>query len=50
MRSRAEFSAFFKGLELLDPGVVLAAEWHPELGERQGGTEIPLYVGIGRKP
>jgi len=50
VRSRAEFSAFFTGLELLDPGVVLAAEWHPELGERQGGTEIPLYVGTGRKP
>jgi hypothetical protein len=50
VRSHAEFSAFFTGLDLLDPGVVLAALWHPELGEPQGGEEIPLYVGIGRKP
>ncbi|KUO20898.1 SAM-dependent methyltransferase [Streptomyces dysideae] len=49
VRSRGEFSAFFTGLELEDPGVVLAALWHPELGERHGGEEIPLYVGVARK-
>ncbi|MFF0011692.1 SAM-dependent methyltransferase [Streptomyces sp. NPDC005374] len=50
VRSRAEFTGFFEGLEPVDPGVVLAAEWHPGLGEPQGGAEIPLYVGVGRKP
>jgi hypothetical protein len=58
VRSRGEFSAFFTGLELVDPGVVLAARWHPELGEgdaeeageEAGGGEIPLYVGVARKP
>ncbi|MEU6371694.1 SAM-dependent methyltransferase [Streptomyces sp. NPDC046909] len=49
VRSHAEFSAFFSELELIDPGVVLAAAWHPELGEPQGGEEIPLYVGVARK-
>ncbi|MES5818473.1 SAM-dependent methyltransferase [Streptomyces sp. RG80] len=50
VRSRAEFGAFFTGLELVEPGVALAASWHPELGEPQGGEEIPLYVAVGRKP
>ncbi|WP_346779943.1 SAM-dependent methyltransferase [Streptomyces sp. S3(2020)] len=49
VRSRDEFSGFFTGLELVDPGVVLAAQWHPELGARQGGEEIPLYVGVAHK-
>ncbi|MFJ6894096.1 SAM-dependent methyltransferase [Streptomyces hokutonensis] len=32
MRTRAEFTAFFTGPELVDPGIELAARWHPELG------------------
>jgi hypothetical protein len=50
VRSREEFTAFFSGLDLLDPGVVPAAQWHPELGEQRESEEIPLYVGVGRKP
>ncbi|CAL9292295.1 SAM-dependent methyltransferase [Streptomyces sp. SudanB52_2052] len=57
VRSRSEFTEFFTGLELVEPGVVLAAQWHPELGERgEGGDgdgpaeEMPLYVAVGRKP
>ncbi|MEU0582590.1 SAM-dependent methyltransferase [Streptomyces sp. NPDC006132] len=59
VRSRAEFTEFFTGLELVEPGVVLAARWHPELGERREGggdgqdgqdEEMPLYVAVGRKP
>ncbi|MEV1083181.1 SAM-dependent methyltransferase [Streptomyces sp. NPDC050211] len=50
VRSRDEFAAFFAGLDLLDPGLTLAAHWHPELGEEHGGEEIPLYVGVARKP
>ncbi|MGC4982513.1 SAM-dependent methyltransferase [Streptomyces sp. DT193] len=51
VRSRAEFTRFFTGLELLDPGIELAAEWDPE-GERAHteGEQIPLYVGVARKP
>ncbi|WP_063753188.1 SAM-dependent methyltransferase, partial [Streptomyces resistomycificus] len=29
-RSQAEMGRFFKGLEVLDPGVVSVADWHPE--------------------
>ncbi|MGR4847509.1 SAM-dependent methyltransferase [Streptomyces sp. LARHCF252] len=54
VRSLGEFSEFFTGLDLVDPGVVLAARWHPELGEPcegdGGGEEIPLYVAVARKP
>ena len=50
MRSHEAFAAFFTGLDLLAPGVVLAANWHPELGEQPGSDDIPLYVGVARKP
>ncbi|MEU9089599.1 SAM-dependent methyltransferase [Streptomyces sp. NPDC048428] len=52
MRSRAELTAFFHGLELVDPGVSLSADWHPELGEVvdvPGDEPIPGYAGVARK-
>ena len=52
-RSRAELTAFFHGLELVEPGVSLAADWHPELGEViavQGDEPIPGYAGVALKP
>ncbi|WP_436851002.1 SAM-dependent methyltransferase [Streptomyces hokutonensis] len=49
VRSRAEFTAFFTGLELVDPGTELAARRHPELGEQRSESEqIPMYVGVAR--
>ncbi|MFF9350567.1 SAM-dependent methyltransferase [Streptomyces sp. NPDC014734] len=53
LRSHAEFSTFFHGLELVEPGVSLSAEWRPELGEAvdvPGGPPIPGYAGVARKP
>jgi SAM-dependent methyltransferase len=51
VRSRAEFARFFTGLELLDPGIELAARWHPQRGGHYNQSEqIPLYVGVARKP
>ncbi len=29
-RSRAQFAAFFDGLEIVEPGIVAAEAWHPE--------------------
>ncbi|MFJ7418196.1 SAM-dependent methyltransferase [Streptomyces uncialis] len=52
LRSRAEVTRFFEGLDLVDPGIVLVDQWHPELGERVPGQEngpMPGYVGVGRK-
>ncbi|MCX4736034.1 SAM-dependent methyltransferase [Streptomyces sp. NBC_01363] len=52
LRSHAEVTTFFDGLELVEPGVSLAANWHPELGEVievPGDEPIPGYAGVARK-
>ncbi|OEU97051.1 SAM-dependent methyltransferase [Streptomyces oceani] len=62
-RSRDEVIAFFAGLELLDPGVVLAHEWRPDitvpspahaLGTTPQRTptdaEVSLWAGVALKP
>lgn len=52
-RTRDEFAAFFDGLELVGPGVSLATDWRPELGEvvpLSGDGPIPGYAGVARKP
>ncbi|WP_333778714.1 SAM-dependent methyltransferase [Streptomyces sp. IBSBF 3136] len=53
LRSRDEFSRFFDGLELVDPGVQIVHQWHPELGEPVPGQDdgvIPGYAAVARKP
>ncbi|MFE0401994.1 SAM-dependent methyltransferase [Streptomyces nigra] len=53
LRSRAEFSRFFDDLELVEPGVQVPHQWHPELGDPVPGQEdgiIPGYGAVGRKP
>ncbi|GAA2514442.1 SAM-dependent methyltransferase [Streptomyces gobitricini] len=52
-RTREEFTRFFEGLELTEPGVSLTTDWHPELGEVvpvAGDEPIPGYAGVARKP
>ncbi|MET9149651.1 SAM-dependent methyltransferase [Streptomyces griseoflavus] len=52
MRSRERFARFFEGLEVVDPGMVAAEAWHPELGEPVPGQEGVLsgaYVAVARK-
>ncbi|WP_418960030.1 SAM-dependent methyltransferase [Streptomyces tritici] len=52
-RSRDELSRFFDGLEFVEPGVTLTADWHPELGEPvpvAGDEPIPGWAGVARKP
>ncbi|MGW6457537.1 SAM-dependent methyltransferase [Streptomyces sp. NPDC055078] len=49
-RSLAEVSAFFEGLEPVDPGLRLVGDWHPEPGGAGGDDDgVPLYVGVARK-
>lgn len=53
LRSRGEFTRFFDGLELVEPGVEVPQLWHPELGEPVPGQDdgvIPGYGAVGRKP
>ncbi|MEU3093351.1 SAM-dependent methyltransferase [Streptomyces sp. NPDC006967] len=52
MRSRERFARFFEGLEVVEPGMVAAEEWHPELGEPVPGSEgvrSGAYVAVARK-
>ncbi|GLX48134.1 hypothetical protein Shyhy01_10840 [Streptomyces hygroscopicus subsp. hygroscopicus] len=53
LRSRTEFTRFFDGLELVEPGVEIVHKWHPELGEPVPGQDdgvIPGYGAVARKP
>jgi hypothetical protein len=53
LRSREEFTRFFTGLDLVEPGVEVPHRWHPELGEPvagQGDGVIPGYGAVARKP
>ncbi|MEW2548389.1 SAM-dependent methyltransferase [Streptomyces sp. NPDC047002] len=56
LRGRAEVTAFFDGLELVEPGVVLRPEWHPEPGVALDADSRAVlraragYCGLGRKP
>jgi hypothetical protein len=49
-RSLAEFEPMFAGMELLQPGVVPAPSWRPELGPAGEGGPEDVYVGVARKP
>jgi S-adenosyl methyltransferase len=47
-RSLEEFTGYFDGLELVEPGVVLVADWRPHSGASRG-PEIPQVGAVGRK-
>jgi len=47
LRSRAEFTRFFDGLQLVEPGVVPLPEWR---AKADPAHTIPAYAGMGRKP
>ncbi len=46
LRSVEELKSVFDGLELVEPGLVPLAEWHPSGYERS----IDSYGGVARKP
>src|SRR4249920_638828 len=48
-RSVEQFTSYFDGLELVEPGVVLVADWRPDPSADRG-PEIPQMGGVGRKP
>ncbi|RKN47847.1 SAM-dependent methyltransferase [Micromonospora endolithica] len=51
-RTREEFTRFFDGLEILDPGVVSVAEWRSgdEPGVRPTAAEAGIHCAVARKP
>lgn len=52
LRSRADVEGIISGLELVDPGIVLLDEWHPELGDEQRPDidRAAIYALVARKP
>lgn len=53
VRSKAEVERFFDGLQLMDPGVVVAHRWRPEPASGPSlvsDGQASLYAGVARKP
>ena len=53
VRSHAEISRFFDGLELREPGLVSLPDWRPDdsrAGERPTDAQVSVYGGLARKP
>jgi O-methyltransferase involved in polyketide biosynthesis len=48
-RTRAEVTAFFDGLDLVEPGVIRCPEWHPDHPEDAAGKST-MWGGVARKP
>ena len=49
LRSHAEVTRFFNGLELLEPGVVPVNHWRPGPGGPDPVRDLPCYAAVGRK-
>lgn len=49
-RSHEQVTRFFAGLELIDPGVVLVDQWHPDPGSPPPDRVVPFYGAVARKP
>ena len=48
-RDRAAVTAFFGGLDLVEPGLVQAHQWRPDPGSAPVGS-ISAWAGVARKP
>jgi hypothetical protein len=50
-RTRAEVGRFFEGLELVEPGLVTAPQWHKDTPVPEaGGVTDSFYVGVAHLP
>ncbi|MEV4079182.1 SAM-dependent methyltransferase [Nonomuraea fuscirosea] len=51
MRTRAQISRFFTGLDMVEPGLVPVTDWRPDdITEGVPGDNIGLLGGVGRVP
>ena len=52
LRSPAQVTGFFDGLELVEPGVVSVSQWRPNPADAVGGPPpaVDAFGGVGRKP
>ena len=52
VRTRAEVLRFFEGLQLIEPGLVVAHRWRPEPGSGPSlvsDAQVSVYAGVARK-
>jgi len=51
LRSPAQLTGFFDGLELVKPGVVSVSQWRPDPADAVGGlpSAVDAFGGVGRK-
>ncbi|MFI0355287.1 SAM-dependent methyltransferase [Actinomadura sp. 9N407] len=49
-RTPERLEGFFRGMELLEPGVVSVSTWRPDPTEVGGPTEVDDFGGVARKP
>lgn len=49
LRTEAEIGAFFDGLDLLEPGLVYAGQWRPEVAGPVNTDQGGFLAGVGRK-
>jgi S-adenosyl methyltransferase len=52
LRSATQVTAFFEGLEVVEPGVVSCPRWRPDPDDLGRGlpAEMDQFAGVGRKP
>jgi hypothetical protein len=50
VRTPAQITRFFDGLELVEPGVVSVSRWRPEATPFGLPDEVDAFCGLGRKP
>jgi len=48
-RTKAEVTAFFDGLDLVEPGVIRVPEWRPDHPEDAAGKST-MWGGVAEKP
>jgi SAM-dependent methyltransferase len=49
-RTREQIQALFDGFEMVEPGLVLVNDWHPDPDTADGPVVEGLVAGVGRKP
>jgi hypothetical protein len=52
-RPRSQFSRFFDGFEILEPGIVAVSDWHAEDlddPDRPSPADVAIYGAVGRMP
>jgi S-adenosyl methyltransferase len=50
LRTHAEISRFFDGMELLEPGVVQLHRWRPAAAAADSDEDVAAYCGLAHKP